>query len=414
MKNTIHQLCIFEDAGVENFYPLTLSRPIFDLRCGISTLAEKIHSALGAESALYHVRTHLRGKLNATRRLAFSDVSREQSCLFVNGRVLIDAKTADSIAALPEDTLLFANETLLAAHLASRSLNLVQADEHFSLSANELPRQTIDATLLQYPWDIVAKNTEQLSEDAKTFPLGSIHGKIHSGSHLVDEGKIFIAKTASVKPGAVLDATDGPIVIDEGAEVMAHATLLGPIYIGKNAKIKVGAKIYEGVTVGPVCKIGGEVEASIIHGYSNKQHEGFLGHAYIGEWCNLGADTNNSDLKNNYSAVDVIVNGAKVDTGLTFVGLFMGDHAKSGINTMFNTGTVVGFCSNVFGAGYLPKFIPSFSWHDAQKGSVPYKMEKAIEVATRVMARRKVEFTSVDEELFRAIFTATAKERANE
>jgi len=186
------------------------------------------------------------------------------------------------------------------------------------------------------------------------------------------------------------------------------------VYIGKNSKVKVGAKIYEGVTVGPVCKVGGELETSIIHGFSNKQHEGFLGHAYIGEWCNLGADTNNSDLKNNYSSVDVIMQGEKIDTGLTFVGLFMGDHSKSGINTMFNTGTVVGFCSNVYGAGYLPKYIPSFSWFDAQKGAQTYKMEKAIEVATRVMARRKVRFSATDKKLFHDIFHLTTKERPNE
>jgi UDP-N-acetylglucosamine diphosphorylase/glucosamine-1-phosphate N-acetyltransferase len=208
----------------------------------------------------------------------------------------------------------------------------------------------------------------------------------------------------------VLDAEDGPIFIDEGATIMANASLQGPLFVGAKSTIKMGAKIYEGTSIGPVCKVGGEVEESIFHAYSNKQHEGFLGHAYLGEWVNLGADTNNSDLKNNYGTVRVHIDGKTIDSGLLFVGLFMGDHAKSGINTMFNTGTVVGVMSNVFGADYPDKLVPSFAWGGAASCET-YACEKALQVARRVMARRNRELTKAQEAVLRQVFELTAHER---
>ena len=201
---------------------------------------------------------------------------------------------------------------------------------------------------------------------------------------------------------------NGPVWIDDGVTVMANAVLEGPLYIGKDSKIKIAAKIYENTTIGPLCKIGGEVEGSIIQGYSNKQHDGFLGHAYLGSWVNLGADTNNSDLKNNYGMIQALLNGEKVDTGSQFVGLMMGDHSKSGINVMFNTGTIVGTNCNIFGAEMPPKFVPSFSWGGAA-GFAEYQFEKAINVAKTVMSRRKVEFTKNDRHLFENVHQLAEK-----
>jgi UDP-N-acetylglucosamine diphosphorylase/glucosamine-1-phosphate N-acetyltransferase len=191
---------------------------------------------------------------------------------------------------------------------------------------------------------------------------------------------------------------------------MANASLQGPVYVGAKSAIKMGAKIYEGTSIGEVCKVGGEVEETIIHSYSNKQHEGFLGHAYLGQWVNIGADSNNSDLKNNYGTVKVYVDGEMVDSGLMFVGLTMGDHAKCGINTMFNTGTVVGVMSNVFGSGYPEKFIPSFTWGGVE-GMETYDIDKALEVARRVMARRKTALPAAQEKMLRQVFAMTASER---
>jgi UDP-N-acetylglucosamine diphosphorylase/glucosamine-1-phosphate N-acetyltransferase len=208
----------------------------------------------------------------------------------------------------------------------------------------------------------------------------------------------------------VLDAERGPISIGRNAMILPNAVIEGPAFIGAHTLVKAGAKIYENTSIGEWCKVGGEVEASIIHSHANKQHEGFVGHSYIGSWCNLGADTNTSDLKNNYGSVQVQINGKMVDSGLQFVGLMMADHAKSGINTMFNTGTVVGVASNVFGSGFPPKFIPSFSWGGAE-GMTEYEREKALEVARRVMKRRDVEMTDADAALLRKIFDLTAHER---
>jgi UDP-N-acetylglucosamine diphosphorylase/glucosamine-1-phosphate N-acetyltransferase len=215
-----------------------------------------------------------------------------------------------------------------------------------------------------------------------------------------------------VKPGVVLDAEGGPIYIGKKAKVFPNAVIEGPAFIGDGSMIKIGAKIYENTSIGEVCKVGGEVEGSIIHSYSNKQHDGFLGHAYLGMWVNLGADTNNSDLKNNYGSVRVMINGEEVNSGSMFVGLTMGDHSKAGINTMFNTGTVVGVSSNVFGAGFPPKYIPSFAWGGAE-GIETYDIARALEVAQRVMGRRKMQLSGAEEKVLREVFALTARERSS-
>jgi UDP-N-acetylglucosamine diphosphorylase/glucosamine-1-phosphate N-acetyltransferase len=264
---------------------------------------------------------------------------------------------------------------------------------------------------INYPWDLVHHNPEQIKQDFKFFNLGGqILGAVLPHATLIKEENIYIAHGAVIKPGAVLDAGDGPIFIDQDAVVMANACVQGPLFLGSRSAIKMGAKIYEGTSIGEVCKVGGEVEESIIHSHSNKQHEGFLGHSYLGQWVNIGADSNTSDLKNNYSTVRVHINGEMVDSGLMFVGLTMGDHSKCGINTMFNTGSVVGVMSNVFGSGYSDKYIPSFTWGGIES-SEEYALEKALEVARRVMERRKIALTSDMRDMLRRVFEMTTSER---
>ncbi|MBI4810593.1 MAG: transferase, partial [Ignavibacteriales bacterium] len=221
---------------------------------------------------------------------------------------------------------------------------------------------------------------------------------------------IIIGKGSKIKPGAVLDAEKGPIIIGINVTIMPNAVIEGPVFIGDNSIIKIGAKIYHGTSIGKWCKVGGEVEASIIQSYSNKQHDGFLGHSYLGSWINIGADTNTSDLKNNYGTVRVYVNGKMIDSGLQFVGLTMGDHSKSGINTMFDTGTVVGISSNIYGSGFPSKFIPSFAW-GGEKQFTAYDLEKSIDTMKKVMARRNVNLTASYEKLVRKIFKDTMEER---
>ncbi|HNO12319.1 MAG TPA: putative sugar nucleotidyl transferase, partial [bacterium] len=292
-------------------------------------------------------------------------------CLFINGRVLMDGDLMKVLTAHTDGEFVSGGVTIAFWN---------------SLKTTKIETK---ARIISYPWDLVKHNGECITSDFDSFKVNSHQGKIYAGAHLVNPDAIYIGAGSSVKPGVVLDAEKGPIIIGNHVDIMPNAVIEGPCFIGDHSIIKIGAKIYGQTTIGPVCKVGGEVEGSIIQGYSNKQHDGFLGHSYIGEWCNLGAGTNTSDLKNNYSSVRVTINGKDVDTGSMFVGLTMGDHSKSGINTMFNTGTVVGVCSNVFGGGFPPKDIPSYAWVDSPKISL-YKMDKAMQVANTVMVRRKV------------------------
>ena len=230
---------------------------------------------------------------------------------------------------------------------------------------------------------------------------------------MLNKENIFVGTGATVKSGTTLDAEKGPIYIDKNVEIFPNVTIEGPVFIGANSKIKIGAKIYEGTSIGEMCKVGGEVEESIIHSYSNKQHDGFLGHAYLGMWVNLGADTNNSDLKNNYGNVKVSINGKEwINSNSTFVGAAIADHFKSAIGTMFNTGTVVGFASNIFYRTFPPKFIPSFFW-GGEKEAVTYVLEKAVDTAIKVMKRRKIEMSIAQRKLFETIFKLTEEERKN-
>jgi UDP-N-acetylglucosamine diphosphorylase/glucosamine-1-phosphate N-acetyltransferase len=221
---------------------------------------------------------------------------------------------------------------------------------------------------------------------------------------------IFIDEGGTVGAGAVLDASEGPIYVGPNATIMPGAVVMGPVSVGAASRVKAGARIYPGTTIGPVCKVGGEVEETIFQGFANKQHEGFLGHSYVCEWVNLGAGTENSDLKNNYSEVKVYVHGELVDTCEMFVGLFIGDHSKSAINTSFNTGSTVGVSANVFGSGLTPKSIPSFGWWGGERPEV-HDLEKAVETARAVMTRRDVDLTPAYEKAFREVFNLTKKER---
>ncbi|MDZ7291955.1 MAG: GlmU family protein [candidate division KSB1 bacterium] len=404
-------LCIFEDEHFTRLYPLTLTHPTFDLRCGILLLREKIARRFPDS------RLHLfcRGYLAEVVREATPGVPVNQlptePCLFINGRFILGKKLPDAGS---HDVVWKNNSEVAAAWLSGNRLSaLAKIKDGLIPTAwfEGLPVEEIDGTFIRYSWDLVHHNPEQIKKDFAHFNRGGqILGKIYPNVTLLEEKNIYIAPGAKIKPGVVLDAEDGPIYIDEGATIMANASLQGPLFIGAKSAIKMGAKIYEGTSIGEVCKVGGEVEESIIHSYSNKQHEGFIGHSYLGQWVNIGADSNNSDLKNNYGTVKVYVNGEMVDSGSLFVGLTMGDHSKCGINTMFNTGTVVGVMSNVFGAGYPDKFIPSFTWGGIDKMET-YEIDKALEVARRVMARRKLALSAAQEKMLKHVFEITASER---
>lgn len=408
------QIIIFEDEDFRNLLPIAHTRPVFDIRCGVDTLADKAIQAYPGAQAGFRARPELAKLIKQQKGTDRVNARFEGRALLLNGRVLWDESLAERVPAEGPERIYTQNGTIVAARLDYESLGKVNWSKmKLNGQFNAIPKEEIEADEIHYSWDAIYKNRGELVKDFKRRGCnGAKEGKVYNGAFLVDPANITIAAGAKIKPCAVIDAEDGPVFIDEGAEIMPHTFIQGPCYIGKNSIVKPGAKIYHGATIGDVCKIGGEVEESIFHSHSNKQHDGFIGHSYIGMWVNIGADTNNSDLKNNYGEVKCFVNGEPVLTGHQFMGLTMGDHSKSGINTMFNTGTVIGVCCNLFGPGFLPKYIPSFSW-GGQHRLVEYRLDKCVEVARRVMKRRNVELTETEEDLLHKIFEKELQQRLN-
>lgn len=392
---------IFEDKKVENLFPLTHLRPVFELKSGIFSLLEKAQKAIHFQVTHFWVREELAELVREKYPNIKVNESVKGKTFFLNAKVLADRLDFEIGK---EDFRIDFEDELLCAYLDSQN-EISKLQE-----IPQLGQKDLEFKLINYPWDLINHNASEIEREARKFALGEVQSKLYPNVSLVEESKIFIGKNCTVKPGVVLDATHGAIVIDEGVEIFPNSVIEGPCYIGKNSKIKSGAKIYEGTSIGEVCKVGGEVEESIIHGFSNKQHDGFLGHSYLAEWVNLGADTNTSDLKNDYGNVKVQVNGKNIDSGSQFVGLTMGDHSKSAINTQFNTGTVVGISSNIFGANFPPKFIPSFAWGGSEK-LVEHQLTKALKTAKIVMSRRKVEMSEAYEKLFAGTFESTSELR---
>ncbi len=412
-------ICIFEDIHYDRLLPLTYFRPVYNLHSGIFSLKEKIIRRYPKAAVALHCRSYLADYMRLRNPgVRVNDIVGDE-CLFINGRIIAHEKCEKQIPLKSnEDVVYLHNGEVVAAHVSGMNLKRLKdrLNDPLSLSDFEgIPTREVVAETISYPWDLVHRNGTELRRDCadlmKEKKGKHVKGKVYKGVHLLNTADIFIDEGATVKPGTVLDAEDGPLYIGRNVRIFPHATIIGPAYIGEGSWIKVGAQIYENTAIGPMCKVGGEVEESIIHGYSNKQHAGFLGHSYIAQWVNLGAGTNNSDLKNNYSTVRVQMNDQQIETGLQFVGLIMGDHSKSAINSMFNTGTVVGVSSNVVGNGFPPKFVPSFSWGAASETVTTYEVERAIEVARRVTARRNVKFSDAEERLFRTIFELTSAER---
>lgn len=409
----IQDICIFEDREVEKLHPLTLTRPVYDLRCGFSSLKEKIMHQFPLSAVALHCRTYLEDFVIEDNPGTHVNQLDTDECLFINGRTLVNSSFLTDIDT-NRQCLYLAGGQMAAAFLRGENVKAVRFGDalDFQRVQHSVERCEVEANLLAYPWHLIQNNADEIIYDfSKQKSAGEIHADVSEHAVLLNREQVYIGRSSVIKPGVVLDAESGPIYIGNGVTVMANAVIVGPCFIGNNTQIKIGAKIYPGCSIGEVCKVGGEMEETIIHSHSNKQHDGFLGHAYLGQWVNLGADTNNSDLKNNYGNVKVTINGHLVDSGSMFVGLFMGDHSKTGINTMFNTGTVVGAMSNVFGAGLPPKYIPSFSWGGSQ-GLTEHEVDKAIDTARTVMARRKVTMTGATERMLRHVHELTKPERA--
>lgn len=386
---------LFDDKCRINLLPLTFTRPVAEIRIGILSIKEKWDRLLKTDCS-YLTEDYLSDKY---------PLIKAKENILINGSVLPDSALIKQILLLKNNEALLCNDILIAVHLDEKKVSTFNQSE---IAGFKQKNSKLDFMKIEFPWDIFSKNGEALISDFKLITKGRKSQAISKTNRVLGQD-IFIEKGAKVEC-AILNTTTGPIYIGKEAEVMEGSIIRGPFSLGDHSALKLGAKIYGPTTVGPYSKVGGEVNNSVIFGYSNKGHDGFLGNSVLGEWCNIGADSNNSNLKNNYEKVRLwnYEKESFVNTGLQFCGLIMGDHSKCGINTMFNTGTVVGVSSNIFGDGFPRNFIPSFSWGGA-KGFIDYKLSKAIETAERVYERREMIFDEMDKKIFEHIFEITAK-----
>jgi UDP-N-acetylglucosamine diphosphorylase/glucosamine-1-phosphate N-acetyltransferase len=368
-------------------------RPVADIRIGILTIREKWEY-------------HLKSKTSTLTETYLSEkfpIVKGAENILINGSVCPTPELVQKILSLQPKEILVGEDYIIAMRLSSDEFDML--DE---IDATKEITTDINHFKLNSPWEIFQYNGESIIRDFVYLTKDRVSQPISSTNNVIGKENIFVEEGAKME-FATLNASDGPIYIGKNAEVMENTVIRGPFAMCENSTLKIGAKIYGPTTIGPWSKIAGEVSNSVIFGYSNKAHDGFVGNSVIAEWCNLGADTNTSNLKNTYEPVRLWSYTQKtfIDTGLTFCGLIMGDHSKCGINTMFNTGTVVGISSNIFGSGYQRNFISSFRW-GGPAGFNSYNLKKAIQVAKIVFARRGLDFDSVNENLFRNVYEMTA------
>ncbi len=388
---------IFFEEDREQFLPLTFTRTVADLRVGILTIREKWEKQLNCKSSTKTV-----DYLSKKFPIRFQD---GKVNIWLNGSIFPNEKLIAEIKSLNTNEVLVNNTTVIAANTGADS-----TFDYTNLTTYKATQTNTTITKLERITDIFSKNEWAIQQDFDFLTKGRNSQKLSSTNTLIGNN-IFVEEGAKVE-AAILNSTFGPIYIGKDAEIMEGSLVRGPLALCEHATLKLGTKIYGATTIGPHSKVGGEVTNSVVLGYSNKGHDGFLGNSVIGEWCNLGADTNNSNLKNNYAEVKLWnYKTEKLEkTGLQFCGLIMGDHSKCGINTMFNTGTVVGVFANIFGGNFPPNFIPSYSWGGAA-GFETYRTEKAFEVAEQVMHRRGIELSTIEKEILTDIFEHTKKYR---
>jgi UDP-N-acetylglucosamine diphosphorylase/glucosamine-1-phosphate N-acetyltransferase len=407
------RVCLFEDHKVALLEPLSLTRPVFDLLCGQTSLATRQCRVFAPCLVGALVRPTLAELVRQQRPgLPVNDLSWLQAAptVLVNGRWL----PAGVVDGLGEPCVATIEDEIAYAVLGPEQLARIGADnldEEMERWRRTLPRRQADGKMVHFLWDLVNANGEQIERDfqeltprppgdAASLPLAVVGPR----------ERLLVDPTAEVDPMVVADTRNGPVILDREVVVHAFTRLEGPCYLGPGTHV-LGAKIRAGTSLGPQCRIGGEVECSIVQGYSNKYHDGFLGHAYVGEWVNLGAGTSNSDLRDDYGPVSVTVQGRVVSTGQRKVGCFLGDHTKSGLGTLLNTGTNAGVFCNLLPGGLLPRYVPSFGswWNESliENGD----LSRLLETAVTVMQRRGIEMSAAQRELYTALHEQTASER---
>ena len=389
---------ILNDAGNHrHLLPLTFTRPVGQLRPGILRLGEGWYVRSGLAVG-YRTESYLAASFPIPEGGPQLEV---EASLYPS-----DALVSAVLDLRPGQVLVHAGRALAFA-LESPS---APAPSDWATVPPYLNAVSFSGDVIRFerPWHLFQCCGQAIAQDFALLTEGRRSQRMSAQNTIIGDPDLIFLEEGAVVEASILNTKGGPIYIGKDAEVMEGCIIRGPMVLGDHAQLKMGAKIYGPSVFGPECRVGGEVNNSVILGYSNKGHDGFLGNSVLGEWCNLGADTNNSNLKNTYGPVKVhsYANGGDVDTGLTFCGLIMGDHAKSGINTMFNTGTVVGVAANVFGGGFPPKHIPSFAWGGAN-GLETYDVERALVTARRVMGRRNVPLDALDEAVLRHVFAST-------
>lgn len=387
---------LFDGTVRKALLPFTFTRPVADIRIGILTIREKWEKYLNSTTTTI-TEDYLSGK--------FPMVEMEENIL-INASFLPSPELVNLVQGLTHNQAIFCGDEIIAFFTAN-------TQEEVDFNKYDTIEFKNDVIRIEHTWDIFSKNGEALEADFKLLTQDRVSEPIPPSNNVISPENIFIEEGAKVEY-CILNASTGPIYIGKDAEIMEGSIIRGSLALCEHAAIKLGAKIYGPTTIGPYCKVGGEVNNSVLFAYSNKGHDGFLGNSVLGEWCNLGADTNNSNLKNNYAPVRLWSYETEnfAQTGLQFCGLMMGDHSKCGINTMFNTGTVVGVSANIFGSGFPRNFIPSFNWGGAG-GFTTYLTKKAYETARAMMGRRNVEFTKEDEAILDHVFEETKKWRTD-
>jgi len=383
---------LFDNFKRNYLLPLTFTRPVADIRIGILTIREKWELFLGKKTS-----TLTEDYLS----LKFPIVKGDDNIL-INGSVMPNKELVAEISKIGINQAIVKDDIIIAIRVTAGDLDNLDDTEGMEEFETD-----VEFLKLNYTWDVFHKNDEALREDYELITRGRKSASLSETNTILGDN-IFVEK--GVKAECVTFNTEtGPIYIGKDVDIMEGSVIRGPFAICDHSVIKMGAKIYGATTVGPYCKVGGELNNVVIFGYSNKAHDGFLGNSVIGEWCNLGADTNNSNLKNNYDIVRMwsYPDQTFVDTGLQFCGLVMGDHSKCGINTMFNTGTVIGVNSNIFGSGFQRNFIPSFAW-GGTKGFDDFSIRKAIDIAKRVYSRRDIDFDKTEQFILRSVKEITA------
>jgi len=385
---------LFDGTVRDALLPFTFTRPVADIRIGILTIREKWEKYLGSTTTTL-TEEYLSEK--------FPMVELAEN-IMINASFLPNDILSELVSNLEPNQAIFKGEEVIAFFTQD-------SQEEVNFDTYEIIEYTEDCLFIANTWDIFAKNDAAIREDFELLTEDRKSQPIPKSVNVISPENIFIEQGAKLE-FVTLNASTGPIYIGKDSEIMEGSIIRGPFALCEQAQVKMGAKVYGATTVGPHSRIGGEVSNSVLMGYSNKGHDGFLGNSVLGEWCNLGADTNNSNLKNNYDEVKLwsYETGGFEKTGLQFCGLMMGDHSKAGINTMFNTGTVVGVSTNIFGSGFPRNFVPSFSWGGAS-GFTTYITKKAFETARIVMSRRNVEFDEKEARILEHVFEETKKWR---